>query len=232
MALLASCMHQQARQDSSSPRKPAEGKAVVTAIKGQAEYSTTPLQLTAEWKPLFDGKTLAGWKATDFAGAGRVGVEKGQLMLHSGAMLTGVTFTNALPKTDYEVAFEAMKIDGSDFFCGLTFPVGTNHCSLIVGGWGGAVVGISSIDGADASENETTKFMTFEKNRWYRVRVRVTQPKIEAWIDDEKLVDQPIGDRKISMRAGEIELSVPFGLAAWQTTSALRNIQIRRAEKK
>ena len=31
----------------------------------------------------------------------------------------------------------------------------------------------------DASENETTKFLSFEKNRWYRIRVRVTKPKMK-----------------------------------------------------
>src|SRR5436190_20842573 len=89
----------------------------------------------ADWQSLFDGKTLKGWKVTDFAGGGEVNVENGQLMLHSGVMLTGVSWTNTLPKTDYEVSLEAMKVDGSDFFCGLTFPVGDAFCSFIVGGW-------------------------------------------------------------------------------------------------
>src|SRR5262245_34920971 len=35
---------------------------------------------------LFDGKTLAGWKPTDFAGHGEVKVENGTLVLGSGYM--------------------------------------------------------------------------------------------------------------------------------------------------
>ena len=60
------------------------------------------------------------------------------------------------PKVDYEVNLDAKRVAGNDFFCGITFPVGKRFCSLIVGGWGGATVGLSSIDGKDAAENETT----------------------------------------------------------------------------
>ena len=133
-----------------------------------------------------------------------------------------------IPKIDYEVSLEAMKVDGSDFFCGLTFPVEDAFCTWIVGGWGGGVVGLSSIDGLDASENETTKYMKVDTGHWYRLRLRVTKQKIEAWMDDEKIVDQPILGRRISLRPGDIDLSKPFGVATWQTTGALRAIKIRR----
>jgi hypothetical protein len=205
----------------------AQGKKAATALKTETQNSKNTKPTSADWRPLFDGKTLNGWKITDFAGTGKVEVESGQIMLHEGAILTGVNCTNEIAKTNFEVELEAMKVQGQDFFCCLTFPVKDSHCSFVVGGWGGAVVGISSIDGMDASENETTKFMNFDKNRWYRIRVRVTPAKIETWIDDEKFADQPLEDRKISMRPGEIELSAPFGVATYQTTAALRNIRIR-----
>jgi hypothetical protein len=177
---------------------------------------------------LFDGKTLKGWAITDFGGHGEVRVESGQIIIGMGAALSGVHWTNPLPKMDYEVTLEAMKVEGSDFFCGLTFPVRDAFCSLICGGWGGGVVGLSSIDGNDASENETTRVMNFDQKRWYRIRLRVSQKKIEAWIDTEKVVDIETTDRQISLRAGEIELSAPFGIATWQTTAALRGIKLRR----
>jgi len=120
-----------------------------------------------------------------------------------------------------------MRVEGSDFFCALTFPVADSCCSLIVGGWGGGVVGLSSLDGMDASENETSQFMRFDTGRWYRVRVRVTRNRIEAWIDKNKVVNVITTDRRISVRPGDIELSQPFGLASWQTTGALREIKWR-----
>ncbi len=119
-----------------------------------------------------------------------------------------------------------MRVDGSDFFCGLTFPVGENPCSLIVGGWGGGVVGLSSLDGEDAAHNETTRYLNFEKGRWYRIRLRVASAAIQAWIDDDKVVDVTTTGRTISIRS-EVELSRPLGFATWSTTGALRNIWMR-----
>jgi hypothetical protein len=178
------------------------------------------------WQPLFDGKSLTGWSATDFAGHGNVTIEDGAIILGEGVM-TGVTWTNAVPEMNYEISLEAMRVDGSDFFCGLTFPVGTNPCSLIVGGWGGGVVGLSSLDGEDAANNETTKVHEFQKRRWYAVKLRVEPSRIQAWIDGEKSVDVITTDRRISIRA-EVELSRPLGIASWSTRAALRNIRIRK----
>jgi hypothetical protein len=224
---LAGCAHAPAGEQSSNQPGASKVNPAVPPVKAKAEAPTASAEQSGEWKTLFDGKSLAGWKATDFAGAAPVNVENGQIVIRAGAVLNGINWTNTPPKTNYEVTLEAMKVEGSDFFFGFTFPVGESHCSFIAGGWGGGVVGISSINGADASENETTKFMNFEKGRWYRIRVRVTQPKIEAWIDDEKMVDLPLDGNRISMRSGEIELSEPFGVATFQTTAALRNIKLR-----
>ena len=180
------------------------------------------------WQPMFDGESLTGWRETPFAGHGEIHCQDGVIVLSMGDPFTGINWTHELPRMNYEVALDAMRLMGSDFFCGLTVPVGTNFCSLIVGGWGGSLVGISSLDGMDASENETTKFVSFESGRWYHIRLRVTEKKLEAWIDREKLVDVATEDRKISVRPGDIELSEPFGLAAWQSSAALREIKFRR----
>ena len=177
-------------------------------------------------KSLFDGKTLMGWKTTPFGGEGEIEVEEGRLIIRSGSPMSGITYTGEFPKTNYEVSLEAMRVTGSDFFCGLTFPVGDNPCSFICGGWGGGVVGLSSIDGSDASENETTKYMEFETGRWYTIRVRVTPEKIATWIDKKQMVDLPLKDRRISVRL-EVELSRPLGIATYNTSAALREIKVQ-----
>jgi sugar phosphate isomerase/epimerase len=179
-------------------------------------------------KPLFDGKTLDGWKITDFAGRGEVEVAGGQIILDAGNDLTGITLAGEPPRMGYEVELEAQRVTGSDFFCGLTFPVGEECMTYVVGGWGGALVGLSSIDGNDASENETTQFVKFENGRWYRIRLRVVPGKIEGWIDDERMVNLDTEGKRIGMRAGEIELSMPFGIASFRTRTALRNIRLKR----
>ena len=120
-------------------------------------------------------------------------------------------------------------MEGNDFFCALTFPVADSHCSLIVGGWGGGVVGLSSLDGQDASENETTRIMDFAKGRWYKIRVRVEPERIQGWIDDERVVDAVTKGRHISIRA-EVDPSVPLGIASYRTEAALREIRIRTLE--
>ena len=174
---------------------------------------------------LFDGKTLDGWEITDFGTQGPVSVSGGKIIIGMGDGCSGITWKRDFPTVDYEVTLEAMRMDGHDFFCGMTFPVGKNPCTLIVGGWGGMVVGLSSIDGMDASENETMTLKQFENDRWYRIRLRVTAETIQAWIDNEIVVDFTIGDCFLSIRP-EVELSKPFGIASWRTTAAIKNIRI------
>ena len=205
------------------------GPKPATAAKKPTPSSEPAAVATEKPLVLFDGKTLDGWKATKFGGEGQVATREGQLVLEMGVDLTGITWQNkdVLPKSNYEVSLDAMRVDGNDFFCGLTFPVKDDPCSLIVGGWGGGVCGLSSLNGMDASENETTTYQTFEKGRWYHIRLRVTDTHISAWIDKKEIVDQDITGREISIRS-EVDLSRPFGISSWQTTAALKNIEIRK----
>jgi hypothetical protein len=180
------------------------------------------------WQPLFDGKTLTNWQPTKFSAEGAVKVEDGRLVLETGRSMTGITWTGpALPKTNYEIALQAMRVEGSDFFAGVTFPVDDSFCSLILGGWGGSVVGLSSINGMDASENDTSQSVEFQNGRWYSARIRVTPAKIEAWLDDRQIITQEIKENKIDIRL-EMELSKPLGIASWKTKSALRDIRLKK----
>jgi len=189
----------------------------------------------ANWKKLFDGKSLDGWKASFTDNSGKVFVKDGVIVLEKGMKMTGVTYAGKdFPKTDYEVVLEGKRIDGRDFFCTTTFPVGDGFCSLVVGGWGGMLTGISSINGADASENETTSSMEFKDDKWYKVRIRVSEKKVECWIGDDKVADVERKGRRFSTRI-ECEDCQPFGLATYDTVGAVRDIRVRTltdAEKK
>src|SRR5258706_15298482 len=194
----------QATASTSKPMRPDEAEILAKAIQDP------PGLFEGEgWDSLFDGKSLNGWKATDFAGHGEIVCTNGLLIMNMGDPFTGVNLTNPFPKMNYELALDAMRVNGSDFFCGITMPIGDTFCSLIVGGWGGSLLGISSLDGMDASENETTRFMNFERGKWYRIRIRVTEGRIEGWVEKEKMVDVVTTKKNISLRPGDIELSKP-----------------------
>jgi len=164
------------------------------------------------------------WKPLSFGGEGAVAWDDGVLHLDAGAEMTGAVFEGDLPEIPYEIELQARKVTGSDFFCGLTFPVRSEEecVSLIVGGWGGGTVGISSIDDQDASSNETTTYHNFEKGRWYAIRLRVEEGGIEVFIDGEQVVDLEIAGKQLGLRQGVIELCAPLGFAAWQTESEVR----------
>ena len=183
------------------------------------------------WHSMFDGKTLEKWRETEFTGHGKARIENEAIVLSAGEPMTGVTWTGAFPKSDYEVRFEAARIDGNDFFASLTFPVGDAFCTWVLGGWGGDIVGLSSIDGWDASDNETRTYVDFEKGHWYRFRLKVTAERITGWIDDRQIVDVTIAGRKVGLRYGEIKLSAPFGFASYGTAGGVRKIEYRASPR-
>jgi hypothetical protein len=176
---------------------------------------------------LFDGKTLGNWKVTNFFRHGDVYVKDNCLIMEkSNAYLTGVNWDGPVPRINYEISFEAIRLEGKDFFCGLTFPVDANYASLILSGWSGNVSGISSINGMDASENETTKNIPFRNDRWYKVVLRVIPGRIQAWLDGKQILDVDITGKKISVRS-EVEPSKPLGLATYMSSGAVRKIRLK-----
>jgi sugar phosphate isomerase/epimerase len=182
----------------------------------------------AGWLPLFDGKGLGAWKETDFAGKGEVSVKDGQLVLAVGGDLTGVNLAAAPATQNYEVEFQAMRVEGDDFFVGFTFPVGEATVTFLAGGWGGSVTGISNVNGGNASENETTQFRKYENGKWYKIHVKITPKKLDVWVDAEQVVDLELEGKKLEMRVGEIESSKPFGFATWKTKGAIKDLRWRK----
>jgi hypothetical protein len=186
------------------------------------------------WLALQTPATAAAWSVVSFGGEGEVEFLEDGVRLGFGVALTGVRWDAdglpdgaALPRDGYELELRATRLGGNDFFCGLSFPVGDGALTLVLGGWGGSLVGLSCLDGADASSNETTCFRRFESGREYAVRVRVADGRVRAWLDGERVVDAVVAGRRCELRA-EIVPGGPFGLAAFQTAAELRGLRLRR----
>jgi hypothetical protein len=179
-----------------------------------------------EWKSLFNGKDLDGWKQSKFGGNADATVQNGVIVIPMAERLSGITYAGDVPKANYEIELEARRHDGTDFFVGLTFPINDSHASLILGGWGGSVCGISSFDGDDANDNETRTLMRFKKDQWYKVRLRVEPKRIQVWVDEKPLIDADPKGRKIGIR-DEIAPSKPLGLATFATTAEIKSMRLR-----
>ena len=216
------------------------------AVKAQTHAAQTPASAPSDLPPIPTGMQvefaepptsllnesgLGDWDTIDFAGGGESSVTASTLEIGVGEGLTGVYWDGAdLPVNNYELRMQARRTEGIDFFCGPVFPVNDSHCCLIVGGWAGATVGLSSIDGKDASQNETTKLLAFDDNRWYDIRIRVLPDRIIAWIDNDCVVYQNIIGRKLSLR-GDTELCTPMGLCTFQTKAEIRKLTLQRIGK-
>ncbi|HLX61482.1 MAG TPA: DUF1080 domain-containing protein [Planctomycetota bacterium] len=198
-----------------------------------AEDKKPPAEVPAktEWKVLCDGKSLKDWKVTPFGGEGAVKSEDGAIVMQRGTELTGINWDGAaLPKQNYEVELEAKRIDGSDFFCGLVFTVGDSQCSFVAGGWGGGTVGLSAVDGMYADDNATTTIQAFDDNRWYKIRLRVSENHIQAWIDNKRVVNLATAGKQISVHPAVAQLK-PLGVSCYSSIAAVKNIRIRDLTK-
>lgn len=229
VCLLAGC----SATGAGSREQAASGQTPTTRPGGAAATSSPPASASADkegWVSLFDGQTLSGWRILEegaFVGHAGVRAEDGAIVLERGRLQTGIGWEGEFPRDNYEVALEAKRTAGSDFFCGMTFTVGDEPCTLIVGGWGGMVVGLSNVNGASAVENETTTGMSFQTDQWYCIRLRVTPERIQAWIDDDEVISLERAGRHFSIW-WEQERVKPFGIGTWDTGAALRAIKLRR----
>jgi hypothetical protein len=198
----------------------------LTACHGPA----TPLPGGASaqpWQELLDGTGLAGWDRTAFGGEGAVTCAAGVVQLDFGSPLTGITWTGAAPTDEYELEVVAARVAGQDFFAAITFPVGATALTLVLGGWGGTVCGLSQLDGLDAAYNPTRCLRSFERLRRYTAGIRVTADRIEVTLDGEPLCAVPRQRVALSLRA-EMLPCQPLGIAAYNTQAQIHRVRWRR----
>ena len=138
-----------------------------------------------------------------------------------GKPCTGWEITNFGPQGPVHVSGDMVIIGMGDGCTGITwkseFPVMNYEVSLDA----------KRVNGNDASENSTRTLMRFENEHWYHIRLAVTGSDISAWIDSLRVININTEGRKFSVRP-EVELSEPFGIATWNTTAAIKNIEVSR----
>ena len=179
---------------------------------------------------LFNGRDLSGGEVlTDdyFDAPGKVYVADGTIVLEAGDDLTGVRWTGRMLRDNFCISLRARRVAGEDFFCGLTFPVREGHVSLILGGWGGMVVGLSNVDHMAAVENNTTQIIEFKLKRWYDVDVSVGGGHIRVYLDGKEIIDQAIDGHQFVVWP-EMEPSRPLGIATYRTKGQIRDICVER----
>ncbi|MFN0077713.1 MAG: family 16 glycoside hydrolase [Prosthecobacter sp.] len=208
------------------------------ALHALASVATVLLILTQCSPPrgierkLLTAEFASSWKTAGIAEAGKVTIKDGEITLHPGQPMTGVRFeawqTAELPLSRYSIEYEAMRVEGNDFFGTVTFPVNDALVSLVIGGWGGTLVGISSIDDLDASENTTTGNAFFKNYEWHKVRIEVRDDDLRAWINGKLFVNVSTKGHQLGLRAGDIEKCAPFGFASYATHARIRDVIIRR----
>lgn len=180
----------------------------------------------------FFANGLQDWKVLDdFSGnAGAEFSDEGICSILPGQPISAIRYEGPweLPVTEYEISFQARRVEGQDFFAALTFPVNSiDTCATFVaGGWGGALTGISCVDGMDASANSTGMTQNYAQGEWYSFRIEVVPESIKVWNGSAIIVNLPLEGRKISLRPGELEYSAPFGLGTYQTRGEIRHLRI------
>ena len=187
----------------------------------------------ARWD-LFSPALIQKWDEAKMINSGGIVREADGFTLKDGGPMTGIVFPSwlkdGMPVADYAINYEAIRVSGSDFFGSVTFPVRDENTfvTFVLGGWGGSQVGISCIDGYDASENTTGSSQRFENGKWYRVRIEVRAKELRVLLDGRPIILTNITGRTLNLRGGEIDKCVPFGVATYGTAGRVRNCVVER----
>lgn len=191
------------------------------AANGERSANREP-DATSTWTDV----SLATAAPVSFGGEGDVQRDATGLVLEPGSPLTGVVFAAVPPLPRYELEATAARLSGVDFFCGLTFPTARGCLTLVLGGWGGAVCGLSSLDGQDAANNATRRLRAFATGVDHRVRLVVDGERVTVAIDGEPFLDCDLTGREVDVRA-EVGPTKPFGFCCYLTRARLSALRWR-----
>ncbi len=193
---------------------------------GLVELVDNPDQVAEiPWISLFDGKTLGQWKPSAFGGQGDVEVADGEIVLSFGSEMTGITWSGAAPKMNYELEHRGPANRRDRLLLWTDVPSRRSSVQLHRWRLGGGVVGLSSLDGKDAARNNTTKYMAFQK-----ALVRDPHPchrRQDRSLDRQREDGRRRHDRQEDFDSARGRSLAPLGISSYATTAGLRNLRWR-----
>ncbi|WP_145198993.1 hypothetical protein [Planctomycetes bacterium Poly30] len=165
------------------------------------------------------------WQAGVYGDSDELDVLEDGVVLPIGVPLTGITYLDEPPSGSYSLEVQATRQYGSDFFLGVTFPVRDGHLTLVLGGWGGTLCGLSCIDGEDASTNATRTYVEFPNGKRQTVLIEVEDHRVRALVNGEGIVDVDLTGKRLGVRP-EVTPSLPLGIASFATCTVLHSVRL------
>ena len=167
------------------------------------------------------------FESTKYLKAGAVKFEDGIMTIAAGEPFSGAALTDPVYSDYYELSLEARRTAGSDIFCGIYFPVGDSHCSVVLGGWGNSLSGLSMLDGLSAAENETAYPQSFGNDKWVKVQLKVLPESLTLMADGETVIHLDREGRELTPYLG-LEMFHPLGFFTYESAAEIRNARITR----
>ncbi len=123
--------------------------------------------------------------------------------------------------SNYEFSLEAQKIGGQEGFLVL-FRVRDRqgYYWLNLGGWGNTAHAIERGERGQRQRIATAQQSSrIEEGRWYRIRVRCEGRRMQAWLDDQLLID-------FEDNSPSAHLNGRVGIGTWMTKARFRNLKV------
>lgn len=157
-------------------------------------------------------------------GMGRWRVEGNELVQESIEPGVRVTFGDT-NWSDYEISLEAQKIGGNEGFLVL-FRVKSerDYYWLNIGGWGNTATAVERSIANRRRTISSFRPIRVEQGRWYKIRIRCEGRRIQAWLDDELILD--FNDDENAHLNGKV------GVGTWMTKARFRNIKVTALDGK
>ena len=173
---------------------------------------------------LFDGATLGQWKPESVGASDAVRVEAGAIQLRWGSPGTSVVWTGTRIPANFELALEVMRSEGSGSgYWFLTFPIdGERTCTLTLAEAMGWLCG----DSGPVGDGALTRDFALEDGTWHSVRLRVHPDRIEASLDGEALVVEPVNPPATAVSEDASDPSLE--IATWAMSASVRDIRLKR----